>query len=214
MRIGRSKEKSKKTRKRRKSWYRELIEVIVISGTLALFLRTFVIQAFRIPSGSMEDTLLVGDFLLVNKFLYGAKVPFTDYRLPGLRDPVKGDIIVFSSPRDNPGHSKVDYIKRCVAVEGDTVQLVNNVLYINGDKADDSHKVLKGLPRASPNFGPYVVPEGHVFMMGDNRNNSDDSRVWGPLDMDKIKGKAIVLYWSWDSRKHLPRLGRIGKLIR
>ena len=212
MRIGRSKDQPKK-RKRRKSWYRELIEVIIISGTLALFLRTFVVQAFRIPSGSMEDTLLVGDFLLVNKFLYGAKIPFTDYRLPDIREPARGDVIVFRSPRDNPGHKNVDYIKRCVAVEGDTLRLINNVLYINGEKVDDSFKVLKGMPRASPNFGPYVVPEGHIFMMGDNRNNSDDSRVWGPLDVDKIKGKAIVLYWSWDSSRHLPRVGRIGRII-
>jgi signal peptidase I len=168
-----------------------------------------VVQAFQIPSGSMEDTLLVGDFLLANKFLYGAQVPFTTLRLPGIRDPRRGDIIVFRAP-----HQDKDFIKRCIAVGGDTVELRDNKLLVNGEPKEEPYVVLKGRTPAVANFGPITVPQGYLFMLGDNRNNSQDSRFWGPLDEKLIKGKAMVLYLSWDKERSRPRLSRIGDIIR
>jgi len=213
---------------KRKSVVREYAEAIVFAVVLTVIIRTFVIQAFRIPTGSMEDTLLVGDFLFVNKFLYGAEVPFTDWRLPAVRDPHHGDIIVFKFPRD----LRRDFIKRVVGEPGDTLLIVNKHVFINGVQQDESHIKFTN-PRVQPatyrdsiifppglehanrdNYGPYVVPDGYYFMMGDNRDNSDDSRFWGPLDRNLIKGKALFIYWSWNKEKTRPRLGRIGKLIK
>jgi len=177
---------------RKKSKFREYVEVIVISVVLALIVRTYIVQAFRIPSGSMEDTLLVGDFLLVSKFIYR----FTD--------PKPGDIIVFKYPQD----LKRDFIKRCVAIEGQTVQIIDKVLYIDGKSVANppQSKFVDPKTYASDlstrdNLGPVKVPPGHLFMMGDNRDNSRDSRYWGFLDKRLIKGKAFILYWSW---KRLP----------
>ncbi len=211
---------------KRKSTAREYGEAIVIAVLLTLVIRTFVLQAFRIPTGSMEDTLLVGDFLFVNKFIYGARVPFTDIRLPALRDPQRGDIMVFKYPKDTDR----DFIKRLVGVPGDTVEIRDKVVYINGEPLPDEH-VKHTNPRIRPatyrnpniyppgagnrdNYGPVVVPPGHYFMMGDNRDNSDDSRFWGFLDRDLIKGKAVFIYWSWNGEKTRPRLNRLGHLIR
>jgi signal peptidase I len=198
----------------KKSVVREYTEAILVAVALALFLRTFIVQAFRIPTGSMEETLLPGDFLLVNKFLYGAKIPGTGAHLPGFRDPRPGDIIVFRAP-----HVDKDFIKRCVAVEGDVVELRNNVLYRNGERVQEEYKTLKGPPPIKKDFGPVRIPEGHVFMMGDNRNDSQDSRYWGPLDTRLVKGKAMVLYWSWDRYRRVlgfiptPRFDRIGQIV-
>jgi len=195
---------------------REYVEAALWALVLTMFLRAFVIQAFRIPSESMLDTLLVGDFLFVNKFLYGAKVPFLDVRLPGIRDPKPGDIIVFKYPRD----PKKDYIKRCVAVEGQTVEIRDKILFVNDEKQVEPyviHSDDKVLPKeisARDNFGPTVVPKGHIFMMGDNRDNSHDSRFWGPLALNLIKGKAMILYWSWDAEKNRPRFNRIFRPVR
>ena len=173
---------------------------------LAFFVRAFFIQAFRIPSESMEDTLLIGDFLFANKLIYGPKVPFTDKRLPGVRDPKPGDIIIFKYP----GDKKTDYIKRCVAVEGQTVELKGRTLYVNGVAQNESYaKYYHG-----SNFGPYIVPEGHIFMMGDNRDNSADSRVWGPLPKSLILGKAMFIYFSLNSSDRFIRFSRIGDIIR
>ena len=286
---------------------------------IALLIRQFVIQAFRIPTGSMEKTLLIGDFLFVNKFLYGAKTPsrlrvplvnwtLIDHlpvlRFPALREPRQGDIIVFEYPLDR----NLDYIKRCVAVAGDTVELREGRLYVNGRVYEDAlnhpdgdtalHEVgariephthrdpgqagrqlnreyrladalstrattprrfvsmieaalkadvgldpeivathldplrahVEGAETLTavamrPHLGalvsharetqaPLVVPEGMLFMMGDNRFNSADSRYWGPLDMDLVHGKALFIYWSWDKDRTLPRVNRIGDLIR
>jgi len=193
----------------RKSAVKDYAEILVISVLLALFIRTFVVQAFQIPSGSMEDTLLVGDFLLANKFLYGAKVPFTEVRLPAIRHPKPGDIIVFRAP-----HQNKDFIKRCVAVGGDTVELRDNKLFVNGEPVEEQHVAFKGRTPAVANFGPITVPQGYLFMLGDNRNNSQDSRFWGPLDEKLIKGKAMVLYLSWDKERSRPRFSRIGDIIR
>lgn len=194
---------------RKKNWIREYGEAIFVAGVLFLFLRTFVIQAFQIPTGSMEDTLLVGDFLLANKFVYGARIPWTETRLPKVRDPKPGDIIVFRAP-----HVDKDFIKRCVAVEGDTVQVRDNHLFINGVKKNEDFTVYKGArPAPHDDWGPAVVPADHIFMLGDNRNRSQDSRYWGFLEKKRVKGLAMVLYFSWDKERFLPRITRFFRPI-
>lgn len=200
----------------KKSVVREYAEAIAIAVVLALFIRTFVVQAFKIPSGSMEDTLLVGDHLLVNKFIYGIKVPFVDGRLLPMSEPERGDIIVFRYPVDK----KKDFIKRVIAVGGDTVEIKNRNVYVNDELIDEPYAVYKSGNssyfgfRKGRNMEPVVVPEGHVFVMGDNRDNSHDSRFWGTVDIDEIKGKAFILYWSWDRDNKRVRFSRIGDLIR
>jgi signal peptidase I len=196
--------------KRKKSVIREYAEIIVLAVALALFVRTFFIQAFRIPSESMEDTLLVGDFLFANKLLYGPKLPLIDVRLPAIRDPKPGDIIIFKYPND----PKVDYIKRCVAVEGQTVELVDNKLFVDSVMQDEDFTKYVFGSRPDRHFGPFKVPEGHIFMMGDNRDNSADSRAWGPLDKRLISGKAMFIYFSWNPNAHSVRFSRIGDVIR
>jgi signal peptidase I len=196
--------------KRKKSLVREYAEIIVLAVGLALFVRTFFIQAFRIPSESMEDTLLVGDFLFANKLIYGPKLPFVDVRLPALRNPRPGDIIIFKYPQD----PKVDYIKRCVAVEGQAVELIDDQLYVDGVLRDEPFTKYVFGSRPDRHFGPFTVPPGHIFMMGDNRDNSADSRAWGPLDKKLISGKAMFIYFSWNPRSHTIRFSRIGDLIR
>jgi len=196
--------------KRKKGVIREYAEIIVLAVGLALFVRTFFIQAFRIPSESMEDTLLVGDFLFANKLLYGPKLPFVDIRLPAIRQPKQGDIIIFKYPND----LKVDYIKRCVATEGQTVELIDNQLYVDGVLQNEPFTKYVFGSRPDRHFGPFKVPPGHLFMMGDNRDNSADSRAWGPLDKKLIAGKAMFIYFSWNPRAHSIRFSRIGDLIR
>lgn len=302
----------------RRQW-RDNIRPILTAILFALLIRQFLIQAFRIPTGSMERTLLIGDFLFVNKFLYGAKtperlrVPLVNWTLvdglpvlkfPALRDPRQGDIIVFEYPEDR----NQDYIKRCVAVAGDTVEMIDGLVYVNGEVYEDAldHPELDNAPardgaRVPPHTehdgrkagqrmnrdyrladalniramtpelflatveaalaagvgldaevlapdlaalrgvvdgsaplpmsrlrghlirirdqaqavsAPYVVPDGFLFMMGDNRYNSADSRFWGPLDKELVRGKAIFIYWSWDRESMRPRLSRLGDLIR
>lgn len=192
-----------------KSKVREYAEAIILALILALFIRTFVIQAFKIPSPSMVPTLLVGDHILVNKFLFGFRVPFTDDKIMAIRDPERGDVIVFRYPRDR----RLDFIKRCIAVGGETVEVRDKQVFINGEPIDvpqaiflDEGSFLTG----RDTFGPVTVPEGKVFVMGDNRDNSNDSRFWGFVDLADVKGKAIVIYWSWDKARKWPRLGRIG----
>jgi len=188
----------------------EWIKSIVIALILALITRATVVQAFRIPTESMKETLLRGDFLLVNKFIYGSQIPFTDIRLPKIRAPKRGDVIVFKHPTE-----KKDYIKRCVGLPGDTVELKNDVLYVNDEPVDEPYRFLEtSYVGHRANFGPVRVPEGKLFMLGDNRHNSSDSRVWGMLDMKYLKGKAMVIYFSWNFDKRFPRFTRFGKLIR
>ncbi len=196
--------------KRKKSVVREYAEIVVLAVALALFVRTFFVQAFRIPSESMEDTLLVGDFLFANKLLYGPKLPLVDLRLPAIRQPEPGDIIIFKYP----GDPKIDYIKRCVAVEGQTVELVDSKLYVDGVMQDEEYTKYVFGSRPDRRFGPFKVPEGHIFMMGDNRDNSADSRAWGALDKKLIAGKAMFIYFSWNPSSHSVRFSRIGDLIR
>jgi signal peptidase I len=199
---------------RRKDYFRDFVETVVTAVVLALILRAFVVQTFRIPSGSMEDTLLVGDFLIVNKFIYGIKVPFTDTHLGGIREPARGDVIVFEYPNPDPRAKKENYVKRCVGVPGDIVELKNNVLFINDESVVEEFIKLKPPTPRWADFGPVKVPEESLFMMGDNRNWSADSRDWGFLDQDRLKGKAVLIYWSWDGKLKRPRFERIFDPIR
>jgi signal peptidase I len=204
-------------RRRRKSLFREYGEAIVIAVLLALVIRTLVVQAFTIPSGSMMDTLLVGDYILVNKFLYGAEMPFTEWRMPGLRDPRRGDIVVFKYPQDE----KRDFIKRIVGLPGDRLVIRGSQVIVNGQALEESYvKQAPALGHASATYCPYAygcdqtrVPPDSYFVMGDNRDNSQDSRYWGFVRRDKIKGKAFLIYWSWDGDRHWLRWWRLGNYI-
>jgi signal peptidase I len=202
-------------KRRGRSILREYVEAGLWALVLTLVLRAFVIQAFRIPSESMMDTLLVGDYLFVNKFEYGPKIPFTHVRLPGLRAPRPGDVIVFRFPQD----PSKDYIKRCVAVGGQRVEVRRKRVRVDGRSPDEPYAVYRD-PRVMPatvgprdEFGPVVVPKGELFMMGDNRDQSYDSRFWGSLPMDLVQGRAMFLYWSWDAKQFRPRWNRLLRPI-
>ncbi|MEW6571264.1 MAG: signal peptidase I [Nitrospirota bacterium] len=201
--------------KDKKKLFKEYAEAIITALILALLIRTYVVQAFKIPSGSMIPTLLIGDHILVNKFMYGTKIPFTDNKVLAIKKPENGDIIVFKYP-ENP---KKDFIKRVIAVEGDVIQARNKIIYVNGRPINEpyAHHYDKNIRMAGydprDNFGPLLVPEGKVFVMGDNRDQSYDSRYWGFVDLRAIKGKAFIIYWSWDPDDWV-RFKRIGRLIR
>lgn len=206
-----------------KSVFREYFEAICIAILLALFIRTFVVQAFKIPSGSMLPTLFIGDHLLVNKFIYGIRVPFTGQILIPIKSPSQGDVVVFRFPKDRT----IDYIKRVIGTPGDTIEIKDKKVFINGEPFNDPHAQFSSSAvlsaKASPrdNLGPIVVPEQRVFVMGDNRDNSYDSRFWGFVEQRDILGKAFILYWSWDIDKPLfslerftsIRFGRLANLI-
>lgn len=189
---------------------REWIEIVATALALALVVRAFVVQSYHIPSGSMEDTLLRGDVIFAGKFFYGAPVPFTKIRLPKVRDPRPGDVVIFKYPGDR----RTDYIKRCVAIAGQTVETRDRRLFVDGAPVTEPYaKYLHGdAPRAP--FGPYVVPPGHIFVCGDNRDGSSDSRAWGPVSLDLVRGRALVVYFSIDRGKHRVRFSRIGDVVR
>mgnify|MGYP001049608488 CR=1 FL=1 len=197
------------TAETKKSTLREYIEAFAIAILLAIFIRTFIVQAFKIPSGSMLPTLQIGDHLLVSKFIYGIKVPFSGTTLIPIKSPKRGDVIVFKYPRD----PSVDYIKRVVGLPGEPLKIVNKQVYINGTPIEDSHahfsspNILLGSPR--DNLSPINIPEGKFFVMGDNRDNSHDSRFWGFVDQKDILGKAFIIYWSWDIQTPLLSLERL-----
>jgi len=208
------------SKQKKKSVLRENIEAIVIAFLIAIVIRTFAVQAFKIPSGSMLSTLQIGDHILVNKILLGTPVdiPFTNinlFRMPGIREPKRGDIIVFKYPED----PKRDFIKRVIAIGGEIVESKDKNVFVNGKKLTETYAqhvdmVIK--PRIMDkrdNFGPVTVPKGMVFVMGDNRDQSYDSRFWGFVDEHQIKGKAMIIYWSWDSDKTWVRFSRIGGLV-
>jgi signal peptidase I len=217
----------------RKSTLREYAESIGVAVTVALLLRAFVVEAFQIPSGSMIPTLEVGDHIFVSKFSYGLSIPFTDVKIMQYGEPARGDVIVFKYPLDK----SIDYIKRVVALPGDTVEVRQGDLFVNGEHvarervpgqcrydndgdhdtpprsaqrfidAHDCEKWIETLGRkqhemiTEPGGGGKeltrtVVPAHHVFVMGDNRDNSSDSRVWGPVNLDLIKGRALIVWWS------------------
>ncbi len=218
----------------KKPWYREYGEALIVAAILALIIRSFVVQAFKIPSGSMEDTLLIGDHLLVNKFIYGTKIPLTDSRILPIRHPERGDVIVFEFPEDE-GKSyfkRRDFIKRVVGVPGDRVEIRDKRVYVNGkphsipqEVHKDGSLALGGLrscldvdtfprPQLCRDYMPEIrVPEDQYFVMGDNRDRSFDSRFWGFVDESKIKGLAFIKYWSWNREKFAPRWNRIGRPI-
>ena len=242
-----------KWQKFRKTIVWEYTQVIVVALILVFgFIRPFVVEAFKIPSGSMEDTLLIGDRILVCKFIYGIKIPGTDIKVLDFHKPARGDVFVFIPPHDR----QRNFIKRIVAVEGDTIETSGDTLYVNGEAVDDEHyakymnfshfrkdfppfREPEYLPTGEsydnytltesqfkhkyPEGNPFTVPKGMVFAMGDNRDQSSDSRRWGPVDVNDIKGQAFMVYWSSDSRPAKlwevwkivgnVRFKRIGKLI-
>ncbi|MEC9466278.1 MAG: signal peptidase I [Myxococcota bacterium] len=208
------------------SGWKETFQSVTLAILVALTLRAFVIEAFKIPSGSMIPTLAIGDQIFVNKYIYGIRIPFTATRLVEFKDPARGDVIVFICP-DKPSD---DYIKRVVALEGDTVELKSGVLHINGQEIarkplglqefpernergwrpfaanafeetiDDATFTVLQAPNESyqrDDYGPYRVPEGHVFVMGDNRDFSRDSRIFGPVPKENILGRSLFVWWSW-----------------
>jgi len=223
----------------KKSFYKEWIEPFLIAAVVALFIRQFAVEAFKIPSGSMIPTLTIGDHLLVNKFIYGPRIPFTDKRFFTGREPQRGDIIVFKFPEDE---SK-NFIKRIIGVPGDKIEIRKGVLLINDQAVPvteestanaGAQNPVAGWPRVydeqlgqvthrlqylrdqtGVDFGPVLVPARSVFVMGDNRDNSQDSRVWKFVKYDKILGKALIIYWSWDGNDgRWLRWERIGSLIK
>ena len=231
---------------------KEWVKSIGLALLLFLVIRTFLVQAFKIPTGSMENTLLVGDFLLVNKLAYGASTPheipllgleIPSVRIPGYDTPDRGDIVVFEYPLDR----SLDYVKRCIALPGDTVEMHDKVLYINGQPQQEPYvqhgdpNIQRSRGRSSSgarfawqkdylteeghrrlgdnytptrdNFGPIYVPEGHYFCLGDNRDFSSDSRYWGFVPANLIEGRPVILYFSWNRRRFMPRFDRIGAII-
>jgi signal peptidase I len=196
----------------KKGKLRENVEALLIAVLLALFIRAFVVQAFKIPSGSMKNTLLIGDYILVNKFIYGVKLPFTDLTIIPVKEPKRGDIIVFKYPED----PSKDFIKRVVGVEGDTIDIRNKQVFVNGKLQDDSFAIHtdKLFQPGRDTVGPIVVPKGKLFMMGDNRDQSNDSRFWGFVDLHAVRGKAFMIYWSWDRENFSVRWNRLGDFIK
>jgi len=205
----------KTSQPKRKSTFREYVEAILVALLLALFIRTFVVQAFKIPSGSMLNTLLIGDHILVNKFIYGIKNPFSGKTWIPVKKPGRGDIVVFKYPI-NP---EQDYIKRVVGVEGDQIIIKDKKVYVNGEPQDESYTIFldkKIIPlgeQGRDNMEPITVPPSSLFVMGDNRDNSYDSRFWKFVDLKAVKGKAFIFYWSWDKENLSVRWGRIGDLV-
>lgn len=189
----------------------DYIQSLAIALVLALVIKTSVVEAYRIPSGSMEDTLEVGDFLLANKFLYGMRlpIPFVDIRLPAILDPKPGDVIIFKYPLN----TKLNYIKRCVAIEGQEVEIREKRVFVNGVELEDpplsKHTDSRLFPsnyNLRDNMPPTRVPKGKLFVMGDNRDNSADSRFWGFLDRRLVRGKAMVIHWSWRQDPRSPKV--------
>jgi len=194
----------------KKSITREYYEAILVAFILALFVRTFVFENFKIPTGSMEDNLLVGDHLVVNKCIFGhGSLGILDAVMPQ-RLPRRGDVVVFKFP-EKP---RRDFIKRCIGIAGDTIEIRRKKLYLNGVLQNESYVVHKdsntwgpseGVParlRIRDNFGPYTVPPNSIFCLGDNRDNSLDSRYWGPVPLDHVKGRALLIYWSYEAKRN------------
>jgi signal peptidase I len=210
------------TGKPKKGLVREYAEAFVIAFVIALLIRTFLVQAFKIPSSSMEPTLLVGDHILVSKFIYGIRIPYIGKKFLTFHKPERGDIIVFVYPED----PKKDFIKRVIATEGEKVQIKNRKILVNGKAVDDPWGVYgEGgglfIPRdfqPRDNYGPKVVPPNSLFVLGDNRDNSQDSRYWGYVDLTAVKGKAFIIYFSYNKTASdlldKVRWNRFGKLLR
>ena len=195
---------------------RENIEAILVAILIALFIRTFVVQAFKIPSGSMKQTLQIGDHILVNKFIFGVKIPYWNKTIIPVKSPQRGDIIVFKYPVD----PQKDFIKRVIGVGGDVIESRDKQLFVNHERVNhdfgvhtDPH-ILSGGNKPRDNFGPLTVPENSLFVMGDNRDESFDSRYWGFVDLKAVNGKAFIIYWSWDKLNFGVRWSRLGQILR
>ncbi|MFB3886810.1 MAG: signal peptidase I [Thermodesulfobacteriota bacterium] len=203
----------------KKKFIKEYLEPVVVAILIALFIRTFIVQAFKIPSSSMEPTLQVGDHILVNKFIYGITIPFTELKLFQFKKPKRGDIVVFIYPRD---HSK-DFIKRVIGLEGEKVEIIHGKIYINDKLIDDpwgQYSEKSNWARylqPTERYGPEIVPKNSLFVLGDNRDNSQDSRFWGFVNVNAVKGKAFIIYFSldWYAPNLLEKIrwARLGKLI-
>lgn len=190
----------------KRSTFREYLEALIIAGIFLGFTNTFVVKTFYIPSASMEETLLIGDHLFVNRFIYGPAPTRLEQKLLPVRPVERGDIVIFRSPE----RPRVDMVKRCVGLPDDEIQVVDKDLYLNGEWVDDATytwhrdpRVFKDLPSVPPsarlrdNFGPAAVPEDHFFCLGDNRDQSYDSRFWGSVPAHFVKGRAFLIYWSF-----------------
>ena len=200
--------------KKVKSTFREYAEAIGMALLLALFIRTFIVQAFKIPSGSMIPTLQIGDHILVNKLAYGVRVPFWGHYLAQFKTPQRGDVVVFIFPEDRTK----DFIKRVVGLAGDSVEVRDKKIFINGKPIEDSHAYFEGDNQPGgiqirDDYGPKTVPAGHIFVMGDNRDKSYDSRFWGYVSLDDVRGRAFLIYWSWDGADRWVRWERLGGVI-
>jgi signal peptidase I len=189
-----------------RSVWREYLEAFIIAALFLRFTNTFVVQTFYIPSKSMEDTLLIGDHLFVNRFIYGPAPTALERRLLPSRPLRRGDVVIFRSKED----PLVDVVKRCIGLPGDTLDFVDKQLYLNGKRVRDEsytkhsdYRVFPDQPFSDPlgrrrdNFGPFTVPPGHYVMLGDNRDDSQDSRFWGALPAHLVKGRAELVYWSY-----------------
>ena len=210
-----AKDDKSKTKEKKKSKVKEYTESIIIAILIAVFIRTFIICAYKIPSRSMVQTLLVGDHILVNKFLYGVKIPFLRKTIISVSEPQRGDIVVFIYPKDQ---SK-DFIKRVIGVGGDTIEIKNKKIFINGKEYSDSYGIYSdntiypATMQPRDNFGPVTVPKNSIFVMCDNRDESYDSRFWGFVDLKDVEGKAFIIYWSWNHEDHNLRWQRLGSLL-
>jgi signal peptidase I len=206
-----------KGNKVRKSVMREWAEALVIAFILAMMIKAFLLGSYWVPSSSMEDTVFKNDWLLATKFNYGSTIPFTTDKLWG-KDivPKRGDVIIFSFPLDK----SLDFVKRVVGLPGERIAVKDKKVFINGKELVLGHEkytepvIRSGDAAIRDNMPEMTIPQGAVFVMGDNRDNSFDSRFWGPLSIQNIKGKALILYFSWDKDHILKRLGRIGHVIR
>jgi signal peptidase I len=215
--LKRQKETVKEEPLKKKSSLRENIEAILVAVVLALIIRTFVVQAFKIPSGSMKNTLLIGDHILVNKFIYGVKIPFSGSTLISVKNPERGDIVVFKYPQD----PAKDFIKRVIGVAGDRIEIRNKKVYVNGKRQKHEFAIFtdnRSL-QGRDYLGPITVPKDSLFVMGDNRDNSHDSRFWGFVKLKAVKGKAFIIYWSWNGENQgsvvdYVRWNRMGKLLK
>ena len=200
----------------KKGALRENIEAILVAIVIALFIRTFVVQAFKIPSGSMKQTLQIGDHILVNKFLYGVRIPYLRESIIPLKKPRRGDIIVFKYPVD----PHKDFIKRVIGIPGDEIEIRNKKLYVNQKQVNPDYgvytdtRILSANVRPRDNFGPVTVPQQSLFVMGDNRDESFDSRFWGFVDYKALNGKAFIIYWSWDKENFGVRWNRLGQILK
>jgi len=194
----------------KKPFWREYGEALFIALIMALVIRAFLVQAFSIPSGSMQPTLLIGDYLLVNKFTYGIRNPLTNKVWIPISTPQRGDVVVFIFPQD----PSKDYIKRVIGLPGDRIQVINKKVMINGKEFKTPQAVYDDplvIPApqgptgpARDNMAPVVVPANSYFVMGDNRDHSYDSRFWGFVPMDNFRGKAFLMYFSWQGASGQP----------